>query len=376
VNGTVPFWLDEPYEPRPALEGDLEVDACVIGGGVGGLSCARRLAERGVDVVLLERDTVASGASGRNGGFLLAGMAAFHVDARERYGREEARRVYARTLEAQEEIYGLASELGAGDAVRRTGSLRVAASEEEAEHVRRHVGALREDGFPAELLERDELPAALRRSFWNACLTENDGSLHPGRWIRALARAAEVAGARIHERSEVEAPVEPGRVATARGSVRARSVVVAADGALPALVPSYADRVRARRLHMAATEPLPTRLVDCPVYARWGYDYFQQPPDGRVLAGGFSDLDGEASYTDRAEGEPRVWERIERYLAEDVGVRAPITHRWVGTVGYTDDALPVVEQHEGLYVAGGYSGHGNVLGYIAGRDLADRIAGA
>ena len=67
--------------------------------------------------------------------------------------------MYARTLEAQQEIYALAAELGAGDAVRRTGLLRVSASEEEAEHVRRQVAALRADGFPAELLERDELPA-------------------------------------------------------------------------------------------------------------------------------------------------------------------------------------------------------------------------
>jgi glycine/D-amino acid oxidase-like deaminating enzyme len=378
VTATTPYWLDEPYEPRPQLTGDVEVEACVIGAGVGGLSCARALAARGVDTLVLERDTVAGGASGRNGGFLLAGLAAFYVDARERHGADRARELYSTTLAAQEEIYALAAELGASDAVRRTGLLRVSASDEEAEHVRRHVEALRADRFPADLLERDELPAALRRSFHNACLTDHDGALHPARWIRALARATEDAGARIHERTEVRAPLDGGTVKTDGGSVRARHVAVAADGALPALVPALAERVRARRLHMVATKSLPERLVDCPVYARWGFEYFQQPPDGRLLAGGFSDLDGDGSYTDRYDGNPRVWERIERYLRDELAVTAPVTHRWVGIVGYSDDGLPFVGPvpgSPGLYAAGGYSGHGNVLGYVAGQQIAELIAG-
>lgn len=121
---------------------DVEVEACVIGGGVGGLAAARRLAQHGVDVLVVEGRVVAGGASGRNGGFLLAGAAAFHVDARERFGRDVARRLYARTLEAQEEVYALA-----GDAVRRVGSLRLAVDEREDEHVRALVVALREDGL-------------------------------------------------------------------------------------------------------------------------------------------------------------------------------------------------------------------------------------
>jgi gamma-glutamylputrescine oxidase len=374
----VPFWLDEPYEPRPPLAGHLDVEACVIGAGVGGLSCARRLAGHGVETLVLERDTVAGGASGRNGGFLIAGLAPFHNDAIELYGREWAARAYARTLEAQEEMYALAAELGVADAVRRVGSLRVSASEEEADHVRRHAAALEEDGFPAQLLERDDLPPALRRSAWNACLTDHDGSLQPARWIRALARDAERAGVRIHEGSEVRAPVEGTHVELRAGTVRASNVIVAADGALPRLVPAYEGRVRARRLHMVATAPLPERIVDQLVYARWGYEYFQQRPDGRVLAGGFGDLDGDASYTDSGGGDPRIWDRIERWLREDVGVHAPITHRWTGTVGYSEERRPFVgpvPSRPGLWVAGGYSGTGNVPGFLAGQELADMVAG-
>ena len=392
-SGTVPFWLDAPYAPRPPLDGDIEVEACVIGGGVGGLSCARRLAEHGIETVLLEAGTVAGGASGRNGGFLIAGTAAFHNDARERFGVERARTMYARTLAAQQDVYLLAGKLGAGDAVRQVGLLRLAVSEEEAEHVREHAAALREDGFPGETVEREDLPRALQRTGLVGCLTDNDAALHPARWYRLLAKAAEEAGARIHEGTRVRAPaaapgegpvvVEPAAgggdgARRAGGSVHARHVVVAADGALPALVREYAGRVRSRRLHMVATEPVPA-TIDTMVYARWGFEYLQQRPDGRILVGGFSDVDAESSYTDSDAGSPLIWDRVERYLRDDLGVEPAISHRWAGVVGYSDDALPYVGEvpgRPGLYVSGGYSGVGNVPGFMCGRDIADTIAGA
>jgi glycine/D-amino acid oxidase-like deaminating enzyme len=380
TSGTTPYWLDAPYEPRAALEGDVEVEACVIGGGVGGLSCARRLAQLGIETVLLEAGTVAGGASGRNGGFLIAGVAAFHNDAREQYGAERARAMYSRTLDAQRDIFALAEELGADEAVRKVGLLRLAVSEEEAEHVRDHAAALRADGFPGETVEREDLPRALQRSGLVACLTDHDGALHPARWYRLLAGAAEAAGARICEGSAVRGPVpapDEGPVVTQRGSVRARHVVVAADGALPSLVPEYGRRVRSRRLHMVATEPLPPTL-DRLVYARWGYEYLQQRPDGRILAGGFSDVDADDSYTDSDAGSPAIWERVETYLREDLGATGAVTHRWAGVVGYSGDSLPYVGEvpgRAGLYVSGGYSEVGNVPGFMCGRDLADTIAG-
>ncbi|HEX6653297.1 MAG TPA: FAD-binding oxidoreductase [Thermoleophilaceae bacterium] len=377
---TIPYWLDAPYEPRPPLSGEVHVEACVIGAGVAGLSCARRLAEHGIETILLEAGTVAGGASGRNGGFLIAGTALFHNDARRRLGVERAIAMYAATLDAQEEIVALAAELGAGDALRRVGLLRLATSEEEAEHVRGHVAALTADGFEAETVERDELPEALRRSGLVGCLTRHDCVLHPVRWYRMLAAAAEAAGARICEGTCVAPPVSApgdGPVTSEGGSVHASHVVVAADGALPRLVPEYGSRVRARRLHMVATEPLPP-AVDRMVYARWGHEYLQQRPDGRILAGGFSDLDGDASYTDGETGNPLVWDRVESYLRDDLGTTPRITHRWTGVVGYSHDSLPYVGEvpgRRGLHVAGGYSGHGNVPGFMAGRDIADTIAG-
>ena len=359
---TVPYWLDYPYEPRSPLESTIEADACVIGAGVSGLSCARELARRGLDTVVLEARTVASGASGRNGGFLLAGAAPFHLDARERWGRDPARRLYARTVEVQEEVYALAEQLSVADAVRRVGSLRLATSEEEALHVRRHVDALREDGFAAELVERHELEPVLQGIGHAGCLVDHDGALQPARWIRALAEDAERAGARIYENTRAQ-PGNP---------VKAKHTVIAGDAASAALVPA----VKARRLHMIATAPLPQRVVSTLVYARYGYEYFQQTPDGRVALGGFSDLDGAASYTSEETGSPAVWERLERYLRDELGqTEAEITHRWVGIVGFSEGDRPFAGQvGDGLYTLGGYSGTGNLIGFIAGTAVAELIA--
>ena len=130
---------------------------------------------------------------------------------------------------------------------------------------------------------------------------------------------------------------------------------------------------------MTATAPLSERVTDRLVYYRWGYEYFQQRPDGRLLIGGFSDEDGEGSYTDSDAGSPAIWKRIERHVRDDLGLDAVITHRWAGVVGYSDDALPYVGEVPGrprLWVAGGYSGHGNVPGFLSGKLIANGIRGA
>ena len=124
------------------------------------------------------------------------------------------------------------------------------------------------------------------------------------------------------------------------GTVHAQRVVVAADGALPQLVPAYAPAVRTKRLHMVATAPIPERVVPCAIGIRWGFEYLQQRPDGRVAIGGFSDHDGEDaadSYTTVEQASPQVHARIERFLRDGLGIDAPITHRWIGLVGYSRD---------------------------------------
>ena len=385
MSGWTPLWQDYAYDARSALDGDVELDVCVIGAGVGGISTAWHLARHGIAATVLEGRTAGSGASGRNGGFVIAGTAPFHNDARRRFGPELARRIHAATIDAQREVLEIAAQLGADELFERRGSLRLAVDSEESAHLLEDVEALHEDGFPAELVTGDDLPAELRGPGRSGYITAEDCSVQPARWIRAFADGAEAVGARIYEHTPVAAPLGARDGAafvlrTPHARVRAERVVVAADGALPILVPAVRTHVRSKRLHMVATAPTDALLARQLVYSRWGYEYHHQTSAGRVALGGYSDIDGVGSadsYTEREAPSPSVLERLERHLREELGVSAPVTHRWVGLVGYGPDERPLagaVPGEDGLYVLGGYNGSGNLNGFVAGRIVAELIA--
>ena len=167
--------------------------------------------------------------------------------------------MYAATLEAQEEIYALAEELGAGDAVRRVGLLRASVSEEEAEDVAGMSTALREDGFLGELVERDELLPAVARYALNGCLTEHDGSCSrragSARWRAPPRRPARASTTG----TTVEGPVAPGDVSCARPAAACRAARGGGRRRRAARArPEYAPRVRSRRLHMTPPRRCPS----------------------------------------------------------------------------------------------------------------------
>jgi gamma-glutamylputrescine oxidase len=378
---TVPLWLDEPAAERPPLAGPGTAEACVIGAGIGGLATAWKLVAAGIRPLVLEARTVASGASGRNGGFFIAGPAPMYHDARARWGVERVTAIQRATLAAQEEMLAVAEEVGAREHFRMDGMLRLGVDEPEARDVRAHHAALVADGFPGELLEPHELPRALQRPDRAGLLLPHDGSVHPVRWLRALATELERRGVVIHEHTRVtEPPKAEGdgvRVRTEHGDVHARIAVVAMDGGLAALVPA-AGTVRPRRLNMLATAPTAPRLP-FPVYARYGHEYGQQTADGRITLGGFSDLDAEESWTDREDVSNRVQRRLDAYLREELGVGAPVTHRWVGVVGYAEDPMPrcgPVPGTDGRVLAlGGYNGTGHIQAWVAAGEIAAHAAG-
>jgi gamma-glutamylputrescine oxidase len=380
MTGSVPLWQDEPYAPRPALAGDARADVCVVGAGAGGLATARRLSDAGLSVVVLDRSEVASGASGRNGGFFIAGAAPMYHDARALWGRERAAAIHRATLAAQREMLEVAEAVGARSSFRVGGLLRLAVDASEADDVRSNAAALAEDGFPGSLVPEDDLPDPLARPGRAGLFFPHDGSVHPVRWLRALAGALESRGARVFEHSPVVRPpaVEGDgvRVTTTSGEVRCDRAVVAMDGDLAALVPS-ARSVRPRRLNMVATAPVGRTVLPFPVYARSGHEYAHQTADGRIALGGFSDLDGDASWTDRAEVSAPVQARLDRWLLEELRVDAPVTHRWAGVVGFAGDPLPRCGPVPGtagrVFALGGYNGTGHVQAWVASRVVADLV---
>lgn len=357
---TTSYWLDEPTEPLPQRTFPGRAQVAVIGGGVTGCSCALTLAERGVRVRLYEEREIAGGASGRNGGFALRGPAMPYDIARAQLGDEPARRFMAMTERALDRMAELA-----GDALRRVGSFRLAYDDAELDALRAEHDALREHGFAVEWVDRLEPP--LDGLYRGAILHPHDGALTPARWVRRLAGHAVEAGAdvREHARAEVDA-------------VDADVVVVAADGFTASVLPELAPHVVPTRGQVLVTEPLAELRYPRPHYARHGYDYWQQLPDGRLVIGGQRDASFATENTDVEEPTEAIQSRLDELVAQLVGRRSNVERRWAGIWGATPDQLPLVGRVPGrdnVWVAGGYSGHGNVPGFACGDLVARAILG-
>ena len=355
------YWLAEPHEPVPVRPLDGPADVVVVGGGVTGCAAALELAGRGLRVRLHEAREVASGASGRNGGFALRGAAAPYDVVAASIGRERALVLWRWTEAALAELGEVA-----GDAFRPLGSLRLAADAEERDELEREWEALVADGLDAEWVDEPGGPLAGR--FTAAIYHPPDGALHPARAVRALARLAVEAGVEIRERSRVRSLDE----------AEADTVLVATDGYPSGLLGPLEGLIVPTRGQMIATEPLPETLFETPHYGRHGFDYWHQTPDGRILAGGFRDADLESELTAAEEVTEPIQRALEDFVADLVGRPVRVERRWAGIFGLVFDFLPAVGPvpgRDGLWVAGGYSGHGNVLGYACGRLAARAIAG-
>jgi len=354
-----PFWLAELPPPTAARSSD-RVDVAVIGAGITGCACALALARAGLRIGVYDARGIAEGASGRNGGFALRGGAARYDVARETYGADAARELWTRTEVALDRLESLA-----GDVFTRTGSLRLAADVEERVEIRAEYEALREDGFSAEW--RDELPH-LRPDFRGAIFHPGDGAVQPARFAHKLAGLAAEEGVSFREHHRI----------AALDDLEADQVVIATDGSGRGLLTELDDALWPARGQVLATEPLSERLFDYPHYARHGFDYWQQLPDGRIVLGGFRDFSILTEMTDEETTTEPIQEALDAFLIELLGRMPEVTHRWAGIFGLTQDLLPLVGRlpaRDGVWVAAGYSGHGNVLGLLCGELVASAITG-
>jgi gamma-glutamylputrescine oxidase len=354
-----PFWLDEASIDVPSRDSD-GVDVAILGAGITGCSCALALAQAGKRVAVYDARGIAEGASGRNGGFALRGAAARYDVARETYGADAARELWTRTEAALDRLESLA-----GSAFRRTGSLRLAADVEERVEIRSEYEALRGDGFAAEW--QDALPH-LRPDFRGAIFHPGDGAVQPARFVGRLAGAAAKQGVAFRPHQRVAALEQ----------LEAPEIVIATDGSGRGLLPELDDALWSARGQVLATEPLPEELFACPHYARQGFDYWQQLPDRRVVLGGFRDFSILTEMTDDETTTESIQDALSAFLEELLGWMPQVTHRWAGIFGLTQDLLPLVgriPRHDGIWVAAGYSGHGNVLGLLCGELVAGAILG-
>lgn len=356
----IPGWDDADARREalqfPALHGEHAADACVIGLGGSGLAAIGELLRMGKRAIGIDSGAVGGGAAGRNGGFLLAGTAGFHHDVVDTMGRDRAVATYQLTLAEMDRMTAETPDL-----IRREGSLRLAASAEELEDCRRQLAAMQRDGLAAVWYDGDA---------GQGLFIPTDGAFQPLARCRRLAGAAVRDGATLFEGTPA-VEITGGRVVTPQGAVTCERVIVAVDGRLARILPELQARVRVARLQMLATAPaLPVRWPQ-PCYSRYGYDYWHQLPDGRLLLGGYRDHHVQDEWTEADAPSDAIQLLLEQHVRHHLHVDAPVTHRWAASVAYTDDELPIFEEvRDGVWAIGAYSGTGNVVGAVCGRGVA------
>jgi gamma-glutamylputrescine oxidase len=376
-------WYAETATPLPEfapLIGARRADVAIIGGGYTGLSAALHLARRGYDVTLIEAHRLGFGASGRNGGQVGSGQRV-EQDALERMaGNAVARALWDLGEEAKALVQKLVADY-APDAAWRPGIIHACRTEAEVRAAHAYAEKLRRDYGYDQItpLDRDALHDILPSpAYCGGDLDMGAGHVHPLRFAIGLSRAAAGAGARIYERSEAVA-IRHGplvRVETASGHVEADHLILACNGYLGGLEPRLAARVMPINNFIVATEPLGARVEtvlrrDVAVAdTRFVVNYFRLSEDGRLLFGG-----GE-SYGYRFPRDIRAVVRkpllqVFPHLAD---VR--LTHAWGGTLAITRTRLPAfVRLRDNVLAASGYSGHGVAMATLAGRLLAEALAG-
>lgn len=367
------------FPPLPPLQGAAQADVCIVGAGYTGLSAALHLAERGLSVIVLEAQRVGFGASGRNGGQVGSGQRLDQDSLEAMVGRDDARHLWALAQEAKDMVRGLIARHDM-PVTFHPGIAHACYSAAEADHARRYADRLARDyGYTqVEPLDRDGIRALIGSdAFAGGEVDRGAGHVHPLNYAIGLARAAQGAGAVIHERSEVTRIADGPRpvVHTATGSVTCGHVILAANGYLGGLEPEVAARVMPINNFIVATEPLGARareVLSEPVAvadSKFVVNYWRLSEDGRLLFGG-----GE-SYGWRF---PDVVKTVRKPMLSIYPQLADvrIDHAWGGTLAITMTRNPCfIRPRPNILSASGYSGHGVALATLAGRVLAEAVAG-
>lgn len=365
--------------PFAIHKGADRVDVCIVGAGYTGLSAALHLAQRGYDVVLLEAHRVGFGASGRNGGQVGSGHRQDQVWIERTMGREAAHRLW----DLAEEAKGMVKSLIADHDMPvkfHPGVAHACWSEAEVRETRAYGEKLHRDyGYThLEPLDRAQITRLIPSGVYRGGEIDRDaGHVHPLNYAIGLARAATAAGARIFERSEV-VRVEPGAkpvVKTASGHVTCDHVILAGNGYLGQLNETVAARVMPINNFILATEPLGDRAAQVltePVAvadSKFVVNYWRLSEDNRLLFGG-----GE-SYGYRF---PDILRAVRRPMLEVYPDLADvkIDYAWGGTLAITMNRMPCFTRAApGVFSASGYSGHGVAMATLAGRLMAEAVAG-
>ncbi len=375
------LWADDA--PMPARVPMPErSDVAVVGGGYTGLAAARAVARRGASVAVLERHTVGWGASGRNGGFVLPGYKPEIQHLARKHGIEEARRLFQLSLEAIAYLENVIAEERIACDYGRCGTVTLAAKPSHLRPLAESARFSREAfGYETHVLGPAELRGEIASPRYHGGLLDpGAGALHPGRYVRGLAAAAERAGAALVDDTDVRAVRRDGNVLlveTSRGPLRADEVLVATNGYTGSAFPELCRRVVPVGSYIIATTPLEEGLAARLLPRGRVFSdtknllyYFRLSPDRRMVFG------GRAAFT------PMPVARAADLLARAMVEVFPelrgteIACAWGGQVAFALDQMPHAGRLSGLHYALGYAGHGVAFSTWLGARMGDALAGA
>lgn len=353
-------------------------DIVVIGAGLVGIATAYYLRQSGCDrVLVLEKEFIGYGASGRNAGFLLSGMAEPYSRLLIGMGADSAREIFSSTIENHDLIARAISDNKVNCGYERSGSYHLAATEVERGELEESVSLLKRDGFDAEYLPTIHGPVGSRlKDYLGGFYSPVDGRIDPFAFVKGLARNIEVIeGFEVQQMKKTNAAVE---LIGEKGKIRSVMVVLATNGYAPLLESYFENLVFPVRGQMLATLPLADNLLGESIYyANFGYDYFSQLSDYTILMGGLRNrfIQQEIGYDDSLN--PDLQNGLEDYIRDDLGIEAfRVDTRWSGVMGNTIDGLPLVgslPRNSAVLAAVGFNTHGFGVGMVVARDLANAI---
>ena len=369
---------------QPALQENLECDVVLVGAGFAGLTAAIELAQRGYSVVVLEADRACSGASGRNGGQFIAGLASGQEPYEQQLGLDASKRVWDMSLEAIALIEERVSKFGIQcDMVK--GYMTVADSPRKARALEADMLVQQKQyGFSSRFVSGTEVRNLIDTDRYCAAAIEDvSGHLHPLKYGLGLLAAAQQLGVRVFEHSAVT-QMQRGKTVcaqTATGSVKSKFAVLAGNCMLPELgplvAPELAPRIMPVGTYIIGTAPLgeavckqliPSNAAVCD--NNFVLDYFRFSADHRMLFG------GRVSYSTRT---PADLKEIMAKRMSDIFPALqsrPVDYVWGGFVDISMNRAPDFGRlADNIFYLQGFSGHGVALTGLAGKLVAQAIAG-